>query len=459
MSELDVDVAIVGGGCAGALAALHLVRDSRWPRRVSLIERRAQIAEGIAYSTQDLEHRLNVRAAGMTAFPDRPEDFATWAAAHGRYAGHDFVPRRQYAEYLRQRLQEASDGRVATIHDEAVTATRLPTGGWLLQLASGRRITASRVVLAVGFPPTSRSAPFDAVRVDDPRLVTDPFNLERLSAVAGPEPIAIVGTGLTAIDSILTLKRVGQTGPIHAISRRGLWPQAHAASEAWSLRFDPANPPSSTVELLRAVRRDASAAESEHGNWRSVIDALRPWTQSIWQSLSMTERRRFLRHLRPYWDVHRHRMAPDVWERIAGWVGSGAVVLHRARVRSVGVDTQHLHLVLQRSEDRDMSSLPVAGLVLAMGVDEDYRKHPSPLIQSLIRDGNAVPHPLSLGLRTAPDGELLDQDGRVVDGLMTIGTVRKGDLWESTAVPELRVQAARLAEHLTRQKGAGPESE
>ncbi|HWY24061.1 MAG TPA: hypothetical protein VNX47_04035, partial [Nevskia sp.] len=61
---------------------------------------------------------------------------------------------------------------------------------------------------------------------------------------------------------------------------------------------------------------------------------------------------------------------------------------------------------------------------------------------------------LGLGLLTDAQGALLDRDGQASTWLYTLGPARKGQLWETTAVPEIRVQAQALARRLLQLEGA-----
>jgi uncharacterized NAD(P)/FAD-binding protein YdhS len=71
-----------------------------------------------------------------------------------------------------------------------------------------------------------------------------------------------------------------------------------------------------------------------------------------------------------------------------------------------------------------------------------------PLFDSLLRQGLLTACPLGLGIRTGAGYGLLDREGNASGVLFHTGPLLKADHWESTAVPELRVHAARLAAHL-----------
>src|SRR4051812_12829712 len=93
-------VAIVGAGASGTLTAVALARAAPHVRVVLVDDRSHGV--GVAYSTSDEQHRLNVPACGMSALADDGAHFVRWLAASGYDAGErDFVPRAWYGRYLR----------------------------------------------------------------------------------------------------------------------------------------------------------------------------------------------------------------------------------------------------------------------------------------------------------------------------------------------------------------------
>ena len=450
-------IAIVGGGFSGTLVAANLIRTASATGaqlHVVLLDRQAAFGEGAAYRTADPQHLLNVPAAGMSAWPDRPSDFLEWQRTRVPDARpYDFVPRRLYGEYVRGCLDGAAHAAPASISAEVrrVEVLEARAGasgeGFTLQLDDGRSLDARCVVLATGHRPP-----------DDPlascwigprsRFVADPWASLALGAIQPDEPVVLLGTGLTAVDVLLTILRRPRSAPILAISRRGLRPHAHA--EAPIPREDPsgwlepllARPGGPTTrELLRALR-DAAARSAD---WRGIVDGLRPHTAQLWRSLAPREASRFLRHARPFWEVHRHRVAPSVGERLGRHIDRGEVQMVAARVLSASADREGVTLAIRRRGAESAETLRTAWIVNCTGPASAATLREVPLLRSLLEAGLLARDEHDLGVRTDDEGRAVTREGGARDDLLVVGTLRKPQLWESTAVPELRAQAAEVA--------------
>lgn len=445
-------VVVIGAGFAGTATAIQLLRAWRGgPLELTLLERAGEFGPGVAFSTPDAQHLLNVNAAGMSALPDTPSDFLDWAHARDRtvHAG-TFVPRTAYGAYLRQRLAEAErqvgDSAVFTRReDEAVRivdardarpATVVTRGG--------AELTADAVVLAVGVNrPRTPSGAAPAL-LGHPGYVADPWDHARIAALADRERVLIVGTGLTMIDVAMSLSP-GDDGPeLIALSRRGVLPRAHRSRPPAHVRaFRPPLAPLTADRLAAHVESAALAEVAAGGDWRSVVDGVRPYTQQLWRSLPLGEQARFLaRHARR-WEIHRHRMAPGVATRLRELREAGRLSLHAGSLQRLDPAADGGIDVAYKSAD-GIEALHVGAVVNCTGPDPAPGADGDPLLSALIEDRIGRAGPLGLGLDTGPDGELCDCDGRPSSRLFTLGALRRGQLWETTAVPEIRLQAADL---------------
>jgi uncharacterized NAD(P)/FAD-binding protein YdhS len=464
----ETTVVVVGAGASGTLAALHLLRRRA---RVVLIEERAEVGRGVAYGTKHDVHLLNVPASGMSAYPGDPHHFLSWARSRhpGAHAA-SFLPRRLYGQYLEWclRWEEAEAARRGrpfrgtvraplTCVTGRATAVLTGPGGPVVQLRDGRAIRGDHVVLALGNSvgaPGRGPGPWLA----GPGTVPDPWSSGALEAVPNDGPVVLVGTGLTAVDVVLALHERGARGPIHAVSRHGLLPRPSrvGAPRVTALvhrspvtGLGTGEPPTTARGLVGAIRAEVRAVTAVGGDWRTAIDGLRPHTQRLWGSLPPEERARLGRHALRYWEVHRHRMAPEVAARIAALQSDGWLVVTPGRVGGVrprpdgGVEvTVHV-----RAGDGPTGEhvVDAAALVNCTGSRADLAAAGDPLLDGLFRGGQARPGPLGLGLDTNCEGRLLDAAGRPSPGLWTLGPLRRGALLETTAVPEIREQAAALA--------------
>jgi uncharacterized NAD(P)/FAD-binding protein YdhS len=453
-------VAIVGAGASGALTALHLLADPAGPR-VFLVERRAGFGPGAAYSTGNPDHLLNVRAANMSAFPDDPGHFLDWMARSGPgpVGPTDFVPRRVYGTYLRALLRDAASGpgaagRLMLVNDEAVGLT-IGGGRPRLCLAMGREVRIDALVLATGNP-TPDAPPVDSPAVlGGPHYVADPWAPGALDRIRADEPILLLGTGLTMVDVVLSLEKAGHYGPRTALSRRGLLPQRHGPPPAVPRGPLPELPGelSQALRLVRRLSEEAEDAFGRRGDWRQVMDALRPLTRAYWQELDGEGKRRFLRHLRPWWDIHRHRLAPVVADRILSLTERGKLVVAAGRLRSLvaeaGGAQPWIAVHWQPRGGGAPRCLRVRHVINCTGPGRDLKRDASPLIRDLFAHGIAQAGPLGLGLDVDGAGRLIAADG-VAGRFYAVGPPTRGAFWEMTAIPDIRVQASEVAQAVLR---------
>jgi len=456
-------IGVVGAGFTGALLALHLLRRCDERDRILLIEKSRRFGAGLAYGTGNPHHLLNVRAGNMSAFSADPDHFVRWLLRvqppMRALIGDDppdptsFVSRGLYGAYIQQALAEEiwrgrRGDRLTIVNDEAVAVDRNATGGFVVTLAVGRKLPVDLAVLAIGnFPPSRSTGP----------VFGDPWDERATSGLDADAPVVILGTGLTMVDTVVSLLDAGHQGKIRAISRRGLLPRQHLGAvpdETGEIRLPPPwrfeTPPSgrSLVALMQLVRRTIDRAERAGHGWRSVIDGLRPHTQRLWHELSLEDRKRFLRHLRPWWDVHRHRGAPQVMARIAEARERGQLEIVAGRVQSIASDGQGVVVDVQPRGRAETVAIAGARLIDCTGLNGDCTRIDQPLLKQLLDAGLARPDPLRLGLDVTEAGALIDRSGHPAADLFAIGPITKGTFWEIVAVPDLRIACEAMAERL-----------
>jgi uncharacterized NAD(P)/FAD-binding protein YdhS len=449
-------IAIIGAGFSGTLLALHLLRRTPPAVRVVLIERHNRFAQGPAYATGNPSHLLNVPAGRMSAFHDRPGDFLEWLQqqpdASAEVGASSFVPRRQFGAYVRQLLHEelrrpgAAD-RLELVRGDVAAIEAEPHGPLSLCIGADRRIAADLAVLAIGnFPPEPPSLA-DPAFFDTPHYRPDPWAGDALNGLDPEAAVLLIGTGLTMVDTVISLEDAGHRGPIHALSRRGLMPLCHAGA-APAVRRSGTAIPARLTDSLRTLRAEARRAQRDGSSWQASLDELRPFTRDLWQALPPEDRARFLRHLRPWWDVHRHRLAPAVSRRIEGARARGQLHIHAGRIESITAATDAATLVYRPRGADERRTLSVARVVNCAGPACDFDRIPHPLVRRLLADGMVRPDPHRLGLDVTPSGALKDRSGAISRQLFAVGPVTKGAFWEMTAVPDIRRQCELLAAQL-----------
>ena len=454
--ETVYDIIIVGSGYSGTMVAVHLAR-AQSGLRVALIDRSKAFGRGVAYGTADPRHLLNVQADQMGAFPDDIGHFYRWLQNHPQNlaaAGiHElrpdaYIPRRIFGDYIQDLLAEACalPGTLDVIHDEIIDMVRREDGGFHLTGRTGRKLRAAQVVLALGnFPPGEAKQNREGERA---WFMNNPYAPEVHAKLAEPGDILIIGTGLTSLDLLLTLEKTKREGKIHLLSRRGLFPQPHKKAARYPAFLDRENLPQTTRALFRRVCQEIRAAATRGIDWRPVVDSIRPFNQAIWTHFNETEQRRFLRHLRALWDTHRHRCAPEIMEVKNRLEAEGRLICHQGHIRHYEPMGEQVEVTYQPRGTHATRKFRVRHVLSCTGPQADFRKLNDPLVQQLLVRDLLAPDPLRMGAHTAEGGLIRNQAGEIIDGLYTLGSTQKGRLYESIAVPELRGQAARLAEHL-----------
>jgi uncharacterized NAD(P)/FAD-binding protein YdhS len=446
-------ITIIGGGASGTLLALNLLK-YKGDRRleINLVEKRPHIGRGVAFSTQEDAHLLNVPAAKMGAYADDIEHFHRWLNDNEMdFPPAAFVPRRIFGEYLREQLEEAnenkSDNVSLNIFDDEAVEVRIEDGKANVQLASGDHIYSEKVALAFGnfLPPHPTVA--DQSFVNSPKYFQDPWSPEVFESIDADDSVLIVGTGLSMVDVTLQLYKRGHKGLINAISTRGQLPAVHKLGFTYPSFYDEIKGATRVTDVLKTVRTHVKKAEADSSDWRAVIDSLRPVTQRIWLDLPLAEKKYFMQHLSRYWNVARHRMAPEAALIIDELHGTGQLQILKGRLQKItwedgiGFDVRYATVGLDQYVHADV-------IINCIGSESRFDQIDSRLVKNLIESGMVRCDDLRFGLDATPDGHLKGADGQPSDMLYTLGTALKGVLWESTAIPEIRVQAKDLAEKL-----------
>jgi len=462
-------IAIIGGGFAGTLTAANLIYQARCPLRIVHIERSQTRNRGIAYNTTSPYHLLNVPAGRMSAFPDDPLHFLRWARTrNSKLSESSFVPRSLYGEYLDGVMEAAMKELPDFVSYEAVGAEAISIKliqdqtRAVIKLANGNVIVADKVVLATGNFKTGLPCGISESVAASQRYIGDAWqkNDKNFDTIDGA--VMLLGTGLTAIDKIMEISKGGFTGTFYAVSTHGLLPAAHLQSSLPSfaqteLRAELYGDLNSLFRAVKNAIRNgtykelfdhASSVNMEVSDWRQIIDALRPHSQALWSALSDREKMRFARHLRSYWNVHRHRMAPEIAAQIMQIKESGRLQTIPGRLYSIQETERELIATITTRGGAQPRQVKVARVINCTGNESNFEKADSPLAQSLIARGLAAPHPTKLGLCIQPDGNVIDANDKPSKVLFTLGTSTIGARGESSAVPELRTQAKELAAHL-----------
>lgn len=456
-------VAVVGGGLSGTVFALKLAK-ARPDLRIAVVDEARRPGRGLAYGACSPFHLLNVPVSRMETgleprFIDwletRRDQLADALAESGGDLASAFVPRALFGQYLEQLLagtRARNEGNgVHVLRGRAVGV--LGEGRRGLRLEDGRRIEAGAVVLATGNLPPARPGRADAWFYDTPLFTPDPWAADAFDDLDPAAPVLLVGTGLTMVDVALKLADRGHTGPMLAVSRRGLVPKAHRAGGAWP-PFLADQIGAAPLALLRRVRAEARAAEAQGAPWQRVFDAARPAVAAVWSRWSLKQRRQFLRHLRARWDVHRHRTAPRIDAALAALRARGQLRIEAARLAGFTPNGDRISVRLAPRGGGE-ALFDAARVVNCTGPASALDQLALPLVEALRTEGLIRPDALGLGLESS-DCALVEANGTISSWLFALGPLTRPAWWEITATPEIVVQVDRLVARLAHEDVAEP---
>jgi uncharacterized NAD(P)/FAD-binding protein YdhS len=464
------DVAIIGGGFAGTVLALHLVR-RLGSGHLAIVEPRAELGSGLAYSATDEVHCINVTAQQMGVSAEAEDRFIDWLEKwHPAMVGggqgasqpsRSFVQRHWFGEFMRDRLGAALTGSKLKLehHRTSATDARIIEGGFEFMLANGGKLHALCAVVATSHGVPALPSGFPAALADAPGFIADPWQAHELKRIPPEAEVLIIGTGLTMADVTGSLLANAHRGRIRAVSRHGLLSRS-ATAVANSVALDFASwPPAPVTVYLRRLRHEIGLIEREGGSWRDVFTALRQRSTDLWSKLSIQEKQRFVRHLKSFYDVHRYRMAPDLAGRIEAAREAGQVEVLAGRLRSVRRDRRGFLVEIERRGSSEAIRWRCRTIVNCTGPRQNLGPDSSHFLGALIARGLAYPDPLGLGLT-------VDRDGRVYGlsrNLFALGPLTRARFGDVVGAPEIAEQAQRLVGILENALGerchGGPASE
>lgn len=451
----ECHIVIVGGGFTGTAVAIHLARLGHAGLTVTVIEPRSQLARGVAYGTRDPSHRINVPADRMQLSAAEKGDFDRWFRAspacqsdpEARWQDGSVYPQRgQFGAYVAERFAREQLHSPVRLHHLCDRAVALEHG--VVHTALGKRLHADAVVLAISHPPPALPRAVALALEGHAGLIADPWRQDALAGIGPGERVAIMGSGLSMSDVVATLHRHGHQGPVVAFSRRGLLPRPNLSGP-----FDPVpleythSDPVTVLAWLRRIRREVADAAGQGLPWQLVLDDIRLNGQRIWQSLPLQEQQRFLRHLRPWWDVHRYRIAPQVSAVLAQQQQCGQLRVLAARLTSVAAAGDEIELHLQPRAG-EVQRLTVDRLIITTGPAHGGLLHSDALLHQLASAGVVRADPLGLGIQVNARSQTLRADGRVNPHLYVAGPAARAYFGELMGLPQVAEHAESVARQL-----------
>jgi len=440
--------------------AIKLLDAARGPLSVTIVERRAELGRGVAYSTTEPVHLVNGTAQIFGLHPNDPQHLVRWLTANGERHGwtlpvdlaQSSPPRWLYGTYVQSELNRAVAEKTAGVsfvhvQDEAIAVER-SSSGFIVQAAGGETIPADVVVLATGvFPSTPTRA--EAAVADDPRFVAVPWVPAALDRLRDADNLLLVGASLSMVDVIASMEARGFKGRYQVVSRRGQMVEGRRAVEPWRDFVASAPLPRTVRELLKRIRTEKAAMAETGTNWQALPVPLRAHVLDLWQAANDVERRRFARHLRSFWDVALHRAAPASYAFVERAKAEGRLDFAAGRLLSLAPQPDGIAAQIRWRHSDTVEERLFDGVVNCRGHQEhDWRRVDAQLVRQLLASGTVRPHTTGFGIDATGEGAIIDASGRVQSGLFAIGHPLRGVAWESSSIGEQLAQAIALAPRL-----------
>jgi len=456
------DILIIGGGLSGAMLAAQLLR-LPGQRHVRVIEPRAELGRGEAYSAVELGHTMNGNAARISLDQDNPNDLTQWLTKHiaaGGWPESDqqhqrvselFPPRGIFGLYVQQRLADAQavgkryGSTLEHVRAEAVDLQTLDDSV-RVTLSDGRCLQGAFAVLATGVFPAGRTPQTHSCGLNAAAL--DPWDVAAMQPLDPQSTVLVIGSGLTMVDAVVSLEQAGHRGPIEVFSRHGLLPQVRRQPPAWVDFLAQDHSIRTPRQAMRALRQHCKDAMAQGIDWQAPLDTVRQHIGRLWSQATDVQRRQFVQHVRPWWESHHHRSPPQSAELVARLHGEGRLRIQAASFKGLEPAADgEVCIRIRRRGAAETEVVSGAGLINSSGIEYDWRRVDRPLPQQLLARGLVQPGPLALGI-AAVDGAVLGADGRAASRLFAMGPPLRGMWWESTAVANVLSQAKALAERL-----------
>ncbi|RON72275.1 FAD/NAD(P)-binding protein [Pseudomonas fluorescens] len=468
LAERHADILIIGGGLSGTMLAVHLLR-LPGQRKILVIDPRAEMGRGEAYSAAELGHTLNGNAARMSVDPDNPDDLTQWLTAYIAAGGWPesagqrvpiselFPPRGLFGVYVQQRLAEAREVGVqqgSTVEHVRAEVVDLQTNAdsVRLTLSDGQLLHGAFAVLATGMFPAARTPQTQSSGLNAAAL--DPWDVAAMRQLDPQSTVLIIGSGLTMVDAVVSLEQAGHRGPIEVFSRQGLLPHVRRQPPVWVDFLAEDHSIRSPRQLLREVRRHCREAIAQGIDWQAPLDTVRAHIGRLWSQATDLQRRQFVRHVRPWWESHHHRSPPLSAQLVKRLQGEGRLRIQAASFK--GLETcmeDGVSIRIRRRGEAETCVVHGAALINSSGIEYDWRRVARPLPQQLLARGLVRPGPLALGIAAAIDGAVLNEHGQAANRLFAMGPPLRGMWWESTAVTDVALQAKALAVRLGAEQG------
>lgn len=455
-------IGIIGGGFTGTMTAVQLIEKSTAPLEIILINERETLNRGIAFNPYSDKHLLNVITAKMSAFADQTDHFLDWITQREDFKNKDkvfiansFLPRKLYGDYLvsiwekYQSVAETKDIKVTVIDSFVIDLETYPDS-INISLDNDTSITVDYAVIASGNQIPKNPGIKNADFYQSENYFQNPWKIDSVQNINSTLPILIIGNGLTMVDTVISLLEQGFKNDIYSISPNGfnILPHRHNGLKYTKLTEE-LRDDMKLYDLFKLVHKHIKTVREYGATAEPVIDSLRPFTQEIWKRFSVEEKRIFMSRFRHLWGVARHRIPIHSHDKLQQLRINGKLKINSGRLLNFTENGDGITVDYYDKKDHQEKQIKVSRIINCTGPDTNLNHIENSFLKNCLLKGILKQDDLKLGiLADSKTFQVIDMDGKPHSNLFTLGSNLKGELWESTAVNELRSQGESLAEQL-----------
>ncbi len=449
-------IAVIGGGFCGLATVLQLKKQLKDASDIILINAGSKVAKGIAYSTDSEKLVLNVPAGKMSLFPDQSDHFLNWLHLRQPYHNIDkellakmFVARKEYGSYLESLYNElvsTTAGSNIKIIEDYADDIEIVGDRYLIKCRTQGNLNANFIVLATGNELPRNPKITEESFYSSSNYFHNPWNEQAVTSINKDTDIFILGNGLTMVDTVLGLIENGCTETIYSLSPNGfnILPHRHGGV-VYTKLVEEIEDNISLKTLFNLFHKHTKILRHFGLSAEPIVDSIRPYSQKIWQNFDIDDKKKFLNRVRHLWGVARHRLPIHIYDFIQQLRIERRLVIMKGNLIAVNEINKDVFVTYFDGKKKEEKPIKVSRVINCTGPSLDITQSDNPLISALVRKGMIRPDALHLGIDCNADGTVINTDQKNSQTLFTIGGSMRGLLWESTAVPELRVQAAALA--------------
>ena len=460
MKNFNSDIAIIGAGFSGTLVLANIVKTAQENCSIAIIDKLESFNKGIAYNPSSSMFLLNVATKRMSAFSNDPDHFLNWVCKQNSFElfsrealANSFLPRDIYRQYLSSiwdetiELAQSKNIQIECFFSYAENINLLDEK-YIITTESGDSIIAKQVILSTGNQTPSNKALRQKLDNNHSRYFQNPWKIETITNFEPELNILIIGNGLTMVDTTMGLVENHFQNKIYAVSPNGFNVLPHLHNNiAYIFDLDLDDPNFSLTYLLRKVNAEVKKLSKLGITSEPVVDALRSKTQEIWKKLTVAEKRFFMRHLRHIWGVSRHRIAPHIYRKIQNLRINKKLEVIAGEIHKISDAGTHLEVTLFNKKSNKFKTIQVSRIINCTGPQTNLKESENALLHKLFVEGFLSQDELNLGTKIdLKTYEILDSNNKRVPCFYTLGVNLKGELWESVAIPELKVQAKEVAQ-------------